>query len=43
MVAIGYMGDPAILPENIREMESNVRDRKPISDLIFDDDWEKMR
>ena len=42
MVAVGYMGDPAQLPENIREMESSERIRKPLKEIIFDGDWKEM-
>ena len=43
MVAIGYLGDPQQLPENIREMESSKRDRKGLDQLIFEGDWEQMK
>ena len=37
--AIGYLGDPANLPENFKAMEQMPRDRKPLEDVLFEA-WE---
>ncbi len=38
--ALGYLGDPANLPDNFKVPESQPRDRKPLADILFED-WEK--
>ena len=38
-MAIGYPGDPAALPEKLRERETAPRTRKPVSDFVFTGDW----
>ena len=38
-MAIGYMGDPAKLPDVLRERESTPRQRKPLSELVFGAGW----
>ena len=38
-VAIGYAGDPEVLPEAFREQEVGPRRRKPISEFVFDGAW----
>ena len=38
-IAIGYPGDPAILPEKFRQRESATRVRKPIADFTFSGQW----
>jgi len=38
-IAIGYPGDPAALPEKLRERESAPRTRRPISEFVFAGDW----
>ncbi|PKQ64364.1 nitroreductase [Labilibaculum filiforme] len=43
MIAVGYLGDPAQLPDNIREMESGKRLRRPLNTILFDGDWEEMK
>jgi nitroreductase len=43
MIAVGYLGDPIQLPENIREMESSERDRRSLDQIIFDGEWEAMK
>jgi hypothetical protein len=35
MMAIGYPGDPASLPEDLRQKELAPRQRKPIGDFVF--------
>jgi nitroreductase len=38
--AIGYLGDPAILPDYMLKMEVAPRQRKPLEEIVFSD-WEK--
>ena len=33
--AIGYLGDPAALPERFQSMESSPRTRKPLAEFVF--------
>lgn len=33
--AVGYMGNPEILPEDLQDAEKAKRDRKPLSELVF--------
>ncbi len=35
VVAIGYRGDPALLPEDFRAREGEPRTRKPLSEVLF--------
>ena len=43
MIAVGYLGDAKQLPENIREMESNKRERRSLDKILFDGDWDDMK
>jgi nitroreductase len=38
-LAIGYPGDPAALPENLRARDAARRPRKPLSAFVFDGTW----
>ena len=38
-MAIGYAGDPASLPQKLRERETAPRARKPVSDFVFSGAW----
>ena len=38
-IAIGYPGDPASLPDPMRERELAPRDRKPASSFVFTGNW----
>ncbi len=38
-MAIGYPGDPASLPDKLRERETAPRARKPASDFVFSGAW----
>jgi nitroreductase len=38
-LAIGYRGDPSVLPENYRNRDLAHRSRKPFSEFIFGDGW----
>jgi nitroreductase len=40
VTAIGYFGDPAILPDHMKKMEVASRQRKPLAQIVFSD-WEK--
>jgi nitroreductase len=40
-IALGYPGDPASLPEQLRERELGARQRKPASSFVFTGDWGK--
>jgi nitroreductase len=39
MVAIGYPGDPNVLPDALRHRELAPRQRKPLTDFVFTDRW----
>lgn len=39
--AVGYLGDPERIPEQMRPMENAPRIRKPLSETVFSGDWEK--
>jgi nitroreductase len=39
--AIGYRGDPATLPEALREKEVEARKRKPLAEIVFSGKWEQ--
>jgi nitroreductase len=39
-IALGYAGDPLVLPEELREGESAPRIRKPLKDIVFGGVWE---
>lgn len=38
-LAIGYKGDPANLPERLRERDRTLRQRKPLSEFVFGGKW----
>ncbi len=40
VTALGYLGDPAALPDHLRKMEESPRNRKELKDLVFAD-WEE--
>ena len=39
MIAIGYPGDPGLLPDSLREREFKPRERKLISEFVFAGEW----
>jgi nitroreductase len=39
--AIGYPGDPAALPDQLREKEVAPRERKPLDSFVFTGEWGK--
>jgi nitroreductase len=40
VIAIGYFGDPADLPDHLQKMEVSPRQRKPLQEFVFSE-WEK--
>ena len=38
-MAIGYRGDPARLPDRLRERDLAARERKPLSEFVFGGKW----
>ncbi len=40
VTAVGYLGDPAMLPEGLQEQERKPRGRKPVEQFVFSA-WEK--
>lgn len=39
MIAIGYPGDPSVLPDYLRQREVKPRERHPIGDFVFSASW----
>ena len=39
MIAVGYLGDPNTLPENLRKRELAPRTRKPLDSFVFTARW----
>jgi len=39
MIAVGYPGDPAVLPEYLREREVTPRERKPATEFVSNGMW----
>ena len=39
MIAVGYPGDPATLPDSLRERELKPRERNSISEFVFSSTW----
>jgi nitroreductase len=35
VLALGYLGDPESLPEDLRMRETALRTRKPLEDVVF--------
>lgn len=40
-IALGYPGDPASLPDQLRQRETGPRQRKPASQFVFSGEWGK--
>jgi hypothetical protein len=38
---LGYAGDPASLPEELRKREIAPRQRKPLDSFVFSEEWGK--
>ena len=41
IIAIGYPGDPALLPDRLRVRETQPRVRKPLTELVYSAIWEQ--
>jgi nitroreductase len=41
IIAIGYPGDPALLPDILRARETQPRVRKPLTELVYSAIWEQ--
>lgn len=41
MLALGYIGDPDTLPEGLQKKEREPRERLPLSEFVFAEDWGK--
>jgi nitroreductase len=41
IIAIGYPGDPALLPERLRAREAQPRVRKPLTEIVYSAIWEQ--
>jgi nitroreductase len=41
MIALGYPGDPGVLPDGLREREKAPRVRKPVSEFVFAGQWDE--
>jgi nitroreductase len=37
--ALGYPGDPAALPDQLKQRELGTRERKPVSSFVFEGSW----
>ncbi|MEQ8675793.1 MAG: nitroreductase family protein [Aggregatilineales bacterium] len=40
-LAVGYLGNPNDLPDDLRERELNERSRKPLASIAFESEWGK--
>jgi nitroreductase len=38
-LVLGYLGDPNVLPEDLRERETGPRRRRPLAETVFGDTW----
>jgi nitroreductase len=38
-IAIGYAGDPELLPEPLKQRDTTPRERKPLRDFVFGSSW----
>lgn len=41
MMAVGYQDDPGVLPADRMDAETAPRKRRPLSEIVFEGDWEK--
>jgi len=39
MIAVGYPGDPSVLPDYLRERELRPRERRPVGEFVFASQW----
>ncbi len=42
MIAVGYPGDPSVLPGYLRERELRPRERKPVAEFVFSSQWGRL-
>jgi nitroreductase len=42
MIAVGYLGQPDVLPEEMQKLEGGPRVRRSFDQIVFDGDWKKM-
>ncbi len=42
-IAIGYVGDPEALPENLKGRDLATRERKPLREFVFSGSWGRAR
>ena len=38
-IAVGYLGDPASLPDNLKQRDGMPRQRKPLSEFVLSGKW----
>lgn len=38
--ALGYVGDPGVLPEGVEEKKPGERERRPLNEFVFGDRWD---
>jgi len=38
-LALGYVGDPSLLPDDLQKREKAQRERKPLSEIVFTEQW----
>jgi nitroreductase len=41
-IALGYLGDPNKLPEDLQERERSPRVRKPLTEFVFSGKWQRV-
>lgn len=41
MIAVGYLGKANQLPENLQSIENAPRERKPLSEIVFEGTWKE--
>jgi nitroreductase len=41
MIAVGYPGDPALLPDRLKQRELALRERNGVSTFVFTGEWGK--
>ena len=42
MIALGYPGNPSVLPDYLRERELRLRERKTISEFVSSVQWGRI-
>lgn len=41
VIALGHRGSPSVLPDELRKLENGPRNRLPLSQLVFQNEWEQ--